>query len=161
MSELVSTLRLAIKNLRRSLETASSKAHPPSGLERARKESETPQNVAEWVAGESLNLNDDLVDLIEKQNALLIKRFFDLPKNIKTAQQLVLRYQGLRSMRAINKKKAITPAERESVEALNEELKLAFPLNTPRYAEIADRIDMKPGRVRYIVEGHRRHSRAK
>ncbi len=52
-----------------------------------------------------------------------------------------------------NKKSTITDKEREDVTQLNRQLESAYPKKTPRYTEIARQLDMRPGRVRYIIEG--------
>lgn len=50
----------------------------------------------------------------------------------------------------------VTPEERESVERLNADLEVDFPKPYPRYREIADRLDAKVDRVRYIMQGSRK-----
>ena len=65
---------------------------------------------------------------------------------------LVLHEHGKQSMKVINDRKAITPEEMGNVQKLNCELEQSIPKPTPRYTEIAVRLDMKARRVRHIIE---------
>ena len=51
-----------------------------------------------------------------------------------------------------NKKSSVTDQERGRVRQLNQELEGDYPKKTPRYGKIAEQLDMKLGRVRYIIE---------
>lgn len=55
-----------------------------------------------------------------------------------------------------NSKREVSAAERSAIKELDHALKAKFPKPTRRFREIADRLDMLPDRVRYIINGPRR-----
>ncbi len=55
-----------------------------------------------------------------------------------------------------NKESLVTNEERSKVETLNAKLKPEIPKKTPRYQSVAETLEIKLDRVRYIIEGPRR-----
>ena len=60
------------------------------------------------------------------------------------------------SIERANVDKRIASREVKEVKSLNFALETDIPKPSPRYREIAERLEIKPDRVRYIIEGPRR-----
>lgn len=137
-------------------------------IERAWEESVNRPEVDEQeqtaVDEQERNFHDELLQLLETKHgkSFVADRRTYMVEDIKYEMPVDKVYVDLEGedafarrkqlFRLSNKKSSITDQERDRVRQLNRELESEYPKKTPRYREVAEQLDMKPGRVRYIIE---------
>lgn len=119
-------------------------------------------------AGEVL----EMMNRLKSADTLLLGRYNWLTENDKRIHARISSERALARLNtfgnimrtpsdSISERRIVTAQECSRVKAMNTALIQRYPVTAARYREIAQRVDMKVDRVRYIIEGPRRGRRGK